>query len=135
MYGLIAMFLMSGCTPRMFSSDIDMSDMNDSKPTGTLYEQRSEGLYKLKTEPYSASSNKSDPELLGPQSTINRTKTATEKRTKITTSKTKSTSSAMTKAECIRIVGQDKFDKYSKKFGGDKGVLKRCTIIKKLRRR
>ena len=134
-YGLIAMLLMSGCVRRVASPLLEMTDMNDTKPRGSLYQQRSEGLYKLKAEPYSISSKKSDPELLGPQTTINRTKATTVKRTTITTPKPKSSNSAMTKSECIRIVGQDKFDKYSKKFGGDKGVLKRCAIIKKLRRR
>jgi len=132
-YGLIAVVLMSGCSRHLFGPDVDVSDLNDTKPTGTMYQQRSEGLYKLKAEPYSVKHNKKDPELLGPQSTMSRR--AVEHKTVIKKRRATKQRSSMTRSECISMVGKTKFNQYSKRFGGEKGVLKRCTIIKKLRKR
>jgi len=133
-YGLLALTLMSGCTRYVGSVPLqgEYDEMNDTKPTGSLYQQVSGGKQKLRPEPFSAGSNKEDPEILGPQRTVSN-KVDTNKA--VSVSKVKKSGSTMTKKECIGMVGQAKFDMYSKKFGGDAGVLKRCTIIKKLRRR
>jgi len=40
------------------------------------------------------------------------------------------TSSAMTKGECISMISQEKFDKYSAMFGSEAASLKRCTMLK-----
>jgi hypothetical protein len=39
-------------------------------------------------------------------------------------------SSAMTKEECISMISQEKFDKYTTMFGSQSASLKRCTMIK-----
>ena len=39
---------------------------------------------------------------------------------------------AMTNAECISMIGQEKFDKYAQMFGGASGALKKCTMLKAL---
>jgi hypothetical protein len=41
----------------------------------------------------------------------------------------------MTKSECISMLGQDKFDKYSKMFGNEKSSIKRCVILKAMKNR
>ena len=38
--------------------------------------------------------------------------------------------STMGKAECITLIGQDKFDKYTKMFGSEAASIKRCKMLK-----
>ena len=137
-YGLLALTLMSGCTRYVGKVPVQQAVYDDTSDTkhqgggGSLYQQVKEGKHKLKPEPFSASSNKEDPEILGPQRTLS---SETEASKSVTVSKVQKNKSVMTKEECVSMVGQAKFDMYSKKFGGDAGVLKRCTIIKRLKRR
>jgi len=39
-------------------------------------------------------------------------------------------SNAMTKEECISMISQEKFDKYTTMFGSESASLKRCTMLK-----
>ena len=160
---------MSGCVRRIRHIPIEpipskYTDKNETeKPTGVLYTQETEARYNLKPEPFSIDSNKTDPELLGPQTTIKREikkepeaivatndtaiKTETPKTIESqpiveaakasTPAYSISTNNAapMTKSECISMIGSDKFERYSKRFGGDSGAIKRCAILKRLKRR
>ena len=40
------------------------------------------------------------------------------------------TSAAMSKNECISMIGQEKFDKYSTMFGSEDASIKRCAMLK-----
>ncbi len=115
-------------------------DDNETTPvvTGTLYDTtRTENKYKLKPEPYSVGSKEKDPELLGPQRTIKIPDLHAEAVTKQPTSTSapaKKLPTAMTKSECVSMIGSAKFERYSKRFGGESGAIKRCAILKKLKR-
>jgi len=39
----------------------------------------------------------------------------------------------MTKSECISMIGQAKFDKYTQMFGNEAASLKRCSMIKAMK--
>jgi len=39
---------------------------------------------------------------------------------------------SMNNSECIAMIGQEKFDKYSEMFGGAAGALKKCKMLKAL---
>ncbi len=41
--------------------------------------------------------------------------------------------SIMGKAECIAMIGQDKFDKYTQMFGNETSSIKRCKMLKAMR--
>jgi len=41
-----------------------------------------------------------------------------------------STSDAMSKSECVSMIGQEKFDKYSTMFGSEDASIKRCAMLK-----
>jgi len=41
-------------------------------------------------------------------------------------------SSDMTKNECIAMIGQEKFDKYTQMYGGESASLKKCKMLKAL---
>ncbi len=41
-----------------------------------------------------------------------------------------STPGLMTKEECIGMIGQEKFDKYTQMFGDEASSIKRCAMIK-----
>jgi len=58
--------------------------------------------------------------------------------TKIAKSTTPETSESapiegsMNNSECIAMIGQEKFDKYSEIYGGSSGALKKCKMLKAL---
>ncbi|KYJ86476.1 hypothetical protein [Sulfurovum riftiae] len=41
---------------------------------------------------------------------------------------------AMSREECIGMIGQDKFDKYTEMFGNEAASLKRCTLLKSMQK-
>ena len=108
-----------------------------------MYKRRKEGRYIIKPEPYSIGSKKSDPELLGPQRTIQGgevvatsaapTSSAVAPSTPPVPTAPKTPTAGMTRDECIGMIGQEKFDAYVQKYGGEKGALHRCLILKRLR--
>lgn len=137
-YGLLVVLLMSGCVRRVhYIPQEDPVDTNETNATGTLYDTtKTEARYNLKPEPYSIGSKKKDPELLGPQRTI--TAQADTQAVQVDTVKSPSApttpvSTGMTKNECISLIGSVKFKRYSKRFGGESGAIKRCAILKKLK--
>jgi len=139
-YGVMIVLLTSGCVRRV--RHIPMEPVVDENatttPTGTLYDTtRTEQKYKLKPEPYSVGSKEKDPELLGPQRTIKTTDLntgAAVKQPTATPAPAKTLPNAMTKSECVSMIGSAKFERYSKRFGGESGAIKRCAILKKLKR-
>jgi len=47
--------------------------------------------------------------------------------------KTTTTSSSMTKEACITMIGEDKFNKYTKMFGNEASSIKRCAMLKAMK--
>ena len=43
------------------------------------------------------------------------------------------TGGGMTKEECIAMIGEEKFAKYTEMFSDETGAIKRCTILKAMR--
>ncbi|UFH59915.1 hypothetical protein [Sulfurovum mangrovi] len=41
----------------------------------------------------------------------------------------------MTKEECIAMIGEEKYQKYTEMFSGETGAIKRCTILKAMQNR
>ncbi len=102
-----------------------------------MYKRHKEEQYVIKPEPYSIDSNKSDPELLGPQRTIESVETvvasaAVTEPVPVALDVPKPTSEGMTREACIGMIGQEKFDAYVQKYGGENGALHRCLILKRL---
>ena len=108
-----------------------------------MYKRRKEGQYVIKPEPYSIGSKKSDPELLGPQRTIQTAETVAASAASASAvvpppappvpSAPKAPDAGMTRDACIGMIGQEKFDAYVQKYGGEKGAIHRCLILKRLR--
>jgi len=46
---------------------------------------------------------------------------------------TTNTNASMDRAQCIAMIGQDKFDKYTHMFGSEAASLKRCKMLKAMR--
>jgi len=38
----------------------------------------------------------------------------------------------MSRVECIAMIGQERFDKYTRMLGGEEGAIKRCTLLKSM---
>lgn len=51
---------------------------------------------------------------------------------KVSTVATSEVSAAMTKTECLSMIGQEKFDKYAQMLGSDAGAIKKCAMLKAL---
>jgi len=60
-------------------------------------------------------------------------KKAAKKQVEVTTLATEnSPNPTMTNAECISMIGQEKFDRYAQMLGGDAGARKKCKMLKAL---
>jgi len=46
---------------------------------------------------------------------------------------TSSSPEPMSKESCIEMIGQEKFDKYTRMLGGEAGAIKRCTMLKAMK--
>jgi len=60
-------------------------------------------------------------------------KTASKSPTTHTEEETSMVEQTMSKAECIEMIGQEKFDRYSRMFGGEEGALRRCALLKAMK--
>ncbi len=107
--------------------------------------------YKIRPEPYSLKSKQKDPELLGPQTTLKapideaarehaeeqaiQNHTNPERFLPRDTTPAKPTQTAnggMTRSRCISLIGEAKFEAYTKQYGSEAAALRRCVIIEKL---
>ncbi len=137
--GALALFILSGCA-NVRRIEVPKSQgqwTSEPEPTttthvksGRMYTRRKEGKYVIKPEPYSIASKKKDPELLGPQRTISNTADTENAPAK---SVARRRNSGMTREACISLIGQKKFNTYVQKYGGEKGALRRCLILKRIR--
>ncbi len=131
---LSAMILSTGCshvrTIPVPESEGEWTSEAPLSGRDRMYVRQDEGKYVIKEEPYSLKSKKKDPELLGPQRTYEHTARTTA--TSQTRTRSKATSD-MTRQQCISMIGQEKFDSYVQKYGGEKGALRRCLVLKRLR--
>lgn len=60
--------------------------------------------------------------------------TAAAKKDPIIKVDTSVTSDIMSKEECIAMISQEKFDKYSAMFGSEAASIKRCTMLKAMKK-
>ena len=124
-----ALILSTGCS-HVRTIPVPESEGEWVSGNSRMYVRQDEGKYVIKEEPYSLKSKKKDPELLGPQRTYDHTaRTASTSRTR-TRNKA---ASGMTRQQCVSMIGQAKFDRYVQKYGGEKGALRRCLVLKRLR--
>ncbi len=155
---LSALLLLSGCAPKS-----PKVPKEKKRPKRVLWNESSSAdrNYAFKPEPFSLDSKQSDPELLGPQSTLKKSLTSTGESLN-DTSKTEVQNSSddpdsaegflakdngssnkkpsashqpMTKSRCIELIGQSEFDKYTKQFGSQKAALRKCTILERVQKR
>ncbi len=132
-YAFLALFLATGCVRNSYRIRVPSPapapvENNNAVGHGSLYNTDSpSSFHKLKPEPYSLGSKKKDPELMGAESTTRAHVQNVNMDHKVSTN-----AIAMNKSECISMVGQTKFDIYSKRFGGESGAIRRCTILKRL---
>jgi len=59
--------------------------------------------------------------------------TTKKKPLKVAQATTTSTSTSMDRAQCITMIGQEKFDKYTQMFGSENASLKRCRMLKAMK--
>jgi len=103
------------------------------RPRRQMYTRHQEGKYVIKPEPYSIASKKKDPELLGPQRTLSAEAPSNETVEAKNPTPKKPAPSGMTRQACISLIGEEKFNTYVQKYGGEKGALRRCLILKRIR--
>jgi hypothetical protein len=70
-------------------------------------------------------------EYMYPETKSKKKKPATVETTAVPTTPTPSVSS-MSKGECIAMIGQEKFNKYTQMLGNEASAIKRCQMLKAL---
>jgi len=133
-----------------------------SAPKSTLWKDTrpAKEHYPIKPEPYSLESGQKDPELLGPQSTVSRPLASsdavqatppgvasagtvppapeTQEETFLPkeepASQPAAATATMTKDKCIALIGQEKYDEYTEKYGSETAALRKCLILQRLHR-
>jgi len=58
---------------------------------------------------------------------------ATKKKPLTVAKATTTTNTSMDRAQCITMIGQEKFDKYTQMFGSEAASLKRCKMLKAMK--
>ncbi len=135
---LVVMLATTACTPKLKMKKNTNKTNKYLATEGDLAPQN----YSFKPEPYSLNSKEKDPELLGPQSTIKKsdknTTIAMQKSTpkpiaqiEPTTPK-KAQTITMNKERCIKLIGQTRYDKYTKQFGSETAALRKCIILQRV---
>jgi hypothetical protein len=79
--------------------------------------------HKLKT----VEDNNFSPEYMYPQTPTTKTKQKSQ------TGDTSVSASSVSREECIAMIGQEKFDRYTQMLGGEAGAIKRCTLLKAMK--
>ncbi len=133
----LGLWFLGGCSSyRTINVPVDNGEWTEGnvpeQQPQRMYTQREEGKYVIKPEPYSLKSKKKDPELLGPQRTYRHTENTTNAQTN-QRKRHKGSAATMTKASCITLIGEEKFNSYVQKYGSEAKALRRCLIIKRLR--
>ena len=138
--------IFTGCAPKIPQLP-KVQEVNQSKPQKVMWEDTStkESNYHLKPEPYSLDSKQKDPELLGPQSTLKQPlDTAAEEHAEDeepqflakdednSRQNQNSASLGMTKSKCIDLIGESKFNAYTRQFGSESAALRKCAIIERV---
>ncbi len=146
-YGMTFLaFMITGCVPRLPTPPV-VQEQNTTHRAMWKDTSGAEEHYSLKPEPYSLESGQKDPELLGPQSTIKRAlinnegveSTASDTTETTDTAflpreepKRQTTAQVMTRSKCIELIGQAKYDLYTKQFGSETAALRKCIILQRL---
>ena len=73
--------------------------------------------------------NNFSPEYMYPETSSNKT----QKQKETLPDTTASSVPAVSRDECIALIGQEKFDRYTQMLGGESGAIKRCTLLKAMK--
>jgi hypothetical protein len=152
LFFVAALFVLGGCAQKLPVEKVEKRKIDYSRMMNYTDERKER--YSLAPEPYSLASNEKDPELLGPQSTLQEhplkesedellppESAAETPGAEVVselyddngdTKKREKKSSSMSRSECISIIGLAKFNQYSKKYGGEGAAIRRCIILKRL---
>ncbi len=94
-----------------------------------MHKRTEEEKYIIKPEPFSIAKAQDDPELLGPQRTYTAESSAQQEHNQIKPPSSEKQHPTLTRESCIERIGEEKFDLYVQKYGGETGALQRCRIL------
>ena len=117
----LASLLLIGCTesqPTIYRPVSTVKPKVEPKPLITP--QKPKQIHKLKE----VEDNNFDPAYMYPKTSSHQT---VENPEPVTVAET-----YMSRAECIAMIGQEKFDKYTQMLGSEEGAIKRCTLLKSM---
>ena len=77
--------------------------------------------------------NNFNPDYMYPETPKNTPKKPVSQEVTTTATPLSSSATTMGKEECIAMIGQEKFDKYTQMLGGESGAIKRCTMLKAIK--
>jgi len=127
---LSASLLMLGCTTQKNTPEVkgSVETVKDVKPTKTYAPAPPRKKIKLKKVEDSNFSS----EYMYPETNTKKEKSVAVVQTdsiKVSAPEP-ATAATMDKGECIAMIGQEKFDKYTQMLGGETSAIKRCQMLK-----
>ena len=116
-------FLLLGCNPQQpkVKQTKVVKDTNKTRAYAPPPPKKNIELKEVEDENFSS-------DYMYPETDKKSTKKAEESSTVTDTAPT----AIMTTSECVSIIGQEKFDRYSQMYGGDAGAIKKCKMLKAL---
>jgi len=120
--------LITGCGPQLPVEYRPVQEKPKPKPTPTpkpaIIPVKPTKVHELKE----VQDTNFNPEYMYPETSGKKVEKAVSKQPDIPVS-----SSVMSKEECITMIGQERFDKYTQMLGGESGAIKRCTMLKTMK--
>ena len=74
------------------------------------------------------------PEYMYPEDKYKKDKLVEAKGSKSADASLEKASESMSREECISMIGQEKFDKYTELYGNETASIKRCTLLKSMQK-
>ena len=121
---LVILFILTGCASKEEPKPIVEVITEDNNITEFTVPQNSKKKIKLKKV---QDNNFNDAYMYPTQKN-----TTKQNKPEVVQEEIKTTNSSMGKEECISMISQEKFDKYSSMFGSEAASIKRCAMLKEM---
>lgn len=125
-----AALLFTGCAeqaPKVKTAPVKPKESNATKYVAPPPPKKHIELKEVQDDNYS-------PEYMYPDDKYKKDKLAEAKESDNPDASLEKASESMSKEECISMIGQEKFDKYTELYGNEAASIKRCTLLKSMQK-
>jgi len=121
----LSALLFNGCISNPVPTYRPVTPKPEIKPVTPTPTPPPQNPHKLKA----VEDNNFSPEYMYPQAPKTKTKEIRQSQT----GDRSVSASSVSREECISMIGQEKFDRYTQMLGGEAGAIKRCTLLKAMK--